>query len=159
MKHTFQTTIKYKKKYRVKYSIIFIDFLIFKLKNHLLALYFMSRLEKSNDLNFLELFDLYLLKKQLKKTFNTMGLEKFDDRQLEEFLYFDNTFKMLKKVFMQMLRELQKFWNEFSSKKNFQIWQNLKRIINIIKKKDICKKIISNLSRYSKEFDELYIFS
>ena len=139
---------KIEKKENKKYLFILIEFFIKKMNNYYLALFYWKKLNLMN-LNFLEKFDLLKLKKDLEEIIKTTGLEKFDDRNVEEIIFYDKTFNYLKKEILDLVSEIILFWKNFENQTTKIINnQNITQMFEIIKRKKKCQKIWEVLKTY-----------
>ena len=141
-----------------KYLFILIEFFIKKMNNYYLGLFYWNKLNLLK-LNYFERFDLLNLKKDLDEIIKITGLEKCDDRNIEEIIFYDKTYNFLKQETIELISEIILFWKNFKNQKNKTINnENIQKMFGIIERKNRCKKIWDVLKIYFRHNPSLELF-
>ena len=129
-------------------TIFLIDFHIKKNKNYILATAMLEKMTQK-DVSIWDHYEVLRIKQMLSQTYLIQGYEKFDDRNLDEFIYYEDTYNLLQNKTKSILSNLLQFWNHMSTQQGWSD-SSLKQLIEIVQSKEQCLKIWKNLERYFK---------
>lgn len=129
-------------------TIFLIDFHIKKNKNYILATAMLEKMTQK-DVSIWDHYEVLRIKQMLSQTYLIQGYEKFEDRNLDEFIYYEDTYNLLQNKTKSILSNLLQFWNHMSTQQGWSD-SSLKQLIEIVQSKEQCLKIWKNLERYFK---------